>query len=84
MPLSELEAERWQHDLWYRVAEAALGDTPEQVRLDDLPGFDKPAVSRYAATTPSLLRWFKEIVLIWGVSLYPIKGYIGVRSINFY
>ena len=58
--LSELEAERWQHDLWYRIVEAALGDTPEQVRLDDLPGFQKPAVSRYAATTPNLLRWFKE------------------------
>jgi hypothetical protein len=56
--LSELEAERWQHDLWYRIVEAALGDTPMQVRLDDLPGFERPAVSRYAATTPKLLRWF--------------------------
>jgi hypothetical protein len=59
VPLSELEAERWQHDLWYRIVEAALGGAPEQVRLDDLPGFDKPAVSRYAATTPNLHRWFK-------------------------
>jgi len=59
VPLSDLEAERWQHDLWYRIVEAALGDAPEQVRLDDLPGFQKPAVSRYAATTPNLLRWFK-------------------------
>ncbi len=50
--------ERWQYDLWYRVVEAALGDTPEQVRLGDLPGFQGPAVSRYAATTPNLLRWF--------------------------
>ncbi|PLS82777.1 MAG: hypothetical protein CYG60_23560 [Actinobacteria bacterium] len=38
--------------------EAALGETPEQVWLDDLPGFWGPAVSRYAATTPNLLRWF--------------------------
>ena len=60
VPLSDLEVERWQYDLWYRIVEAALGDTPEQVRLDDLPGFQKPAVSRYAATTPNLLRWFKE------------------------
>jgi hypothetical protein len=60
VPLSELEAERWQHDFWYRIVEAALGDTPEQVRLDDLPGFEKPAVSRYAATTPNLLRWFER------------------------
>jgi hypothetical protein len=56
--LAELEAERWHHDLWYRIVEAALGDTPEQVRLDDLPGFERLAVSRYAATTPRLLRWF--------------------------
>ena len=42
VPLAELEAERWQHDLWYRIVEAALGDTPEQVRLDDLPGFGNP------------------------------------------
>ena|SRR5215218_9590804 len=34
----ELEAERWQHDFWYGIVEAALGATPEQVRLDDLPG----------------------------------------------
>ncbi len=58
VPLAELEAERWQHDLWYRIVEAALGGTPEQVRLDDLPGLEKPSVSRYAATTPKLLRWF--------------------------
>jgi len=60
VPLAELEAERWQHDLWYRIIEAAFGDTPEQVRLVDLPGFERPAVSRYAATTPKLLRWFNR------------------------
>ncbi len=52
--------ERWQHDLWYRTVQAALTDTPEQVKLDDLPGLRRPAVSRYAATTPNLLRWFKK------------------------
>ncbi len=52
--------ERWQHDLWYRIVQAALGDTPEQVKLDGLPGLRTPAVSRYAATTPHLLRWFKK------------------------
>ncbi|MDP9440315.1 MAG: helix-turn-helix transcriptional regulator, partial [Actinomycetota bacterium] len=56
--LIEVGVERWQYDIWYRIVEAALGDTPEQVRLDDLPGFQGPAVSRYAATTPNLLRWF--------------------------
>ncbi len=56
--LGEIGVERWQCDLWYRIVEAALGDAPEQVRLEDLPGFQGPAVSRYAATTPNLLRWF--------------------------
>jgi hypothetical protein len=52
--------ERWQYDLWHRIVQAALGDTPEQVELDDLSGLWRPAVSRYAATTPNLLRWFKK------------------------
>lgn len=52
--------QRWQHDLWYRIVQAALGDTPEQAKLDDLPGLQRSAVSRYAATTPNLLLWFKK------------------------
>ncbi|MDQ3654742.1 MAG: hypothetical protein M3457_06645, partial [Chloroflexota bacterium] len=58
VPLHELGVERWQYDLWYRIAEAATTGHSAQLRLDDLPGFDAPAVSRYAATTPTLLRWF--------------------------
>ncbi len=38
----------------WRLRWSGLG---EQVRLD-LPGFDQPAASRHAATTPTLLRWF--------------------------
>ncbi len=57
--LSEIGVDRWQHDFWYRVVSAALAEHPEQVALDDLPNFGRPAVSRYAATTPTLLRWFK-------------------------
>jgi transcriptional regulator with XRE-family HTH domain len=60
MALSELGVQRWQHNFWYRIVEAALGDAPEQVQLDHLPGFEKPAVSRYSATTPNLLRWFDD------------------------
>lgn len=59
VPLHEIGVERWQYDLWYRIAQATFAGHPAQVRLDDLPGFGKPAVSRYAATTPELLRWFK-------------------------
>jgi len=58
VPLRELGVERWQYDLWYRNVEAALAGHSAQVRLDNLPGFNKPAVSRYTATTPTLLRWF--------------------------
>ena len=38
--------------------EAALAGHPQQVDLDDLPGFEAVAVSRYAATRPRLLHWF--------------------------
>jgi len=51
--------ERWQHDVWHRILTAALAGHPAQVETRDLPGFNRPAVSRYGATTPSLLRWFK-------------------------
>lgn len=49
---------RWQHDLWYLVVLAALQGHPDQVKLDQLPGCERPAMSRYAATTPQLLSWF--------------------------
>jgi hypothetical protein len=57
--LRELGVERWQHDLWQRIVQAALEGHPQQVDFDGLPGFEKRAVSRYAATTPRLARWFK-------------------------
>ena len=37
---------------------AALSERPDEVDLSSLPGFDRPAVSRYGATTPDLLQWF--------------------------
>ena len=58
-PRVKLEVPRWQHDVWYRIVQAAVGDTPAIVGIDDLPGFNQPAVTRYGATTPALLRWFK-------------------------
>jgi transcriptional regulator with XRE-family HTH domain len=59
-PLSEIGVERWQHDVWHRIITAALDDHPGQVETHDLPRFTSPAVSRYAATTPRLLAWFKR------------------------
>lgn len=58
VPLKEIGVDRWQYDVWYRILDGALNGNPDQPRFSDLPGFDKPAVSRYAATTPALLRWF--------------------------
>ena len=49
---------RWQHDLWYLIVQAALEGHPDMVAFDELPGFDAPAISQYAATTPELLSWF--------------------------
>jgi hypothetical protein len=57
---SDIGVERWEYDVWYRIVSAALEGHPDQVRLRDLPNFDQPAVSRYAATTPTLLRWFRR------------------------
>ncbi len=56
--LTELGVERWQHDLWYRIVEAAAAGHSQQVDFDGLPGFDAVAISRYAATRPHLLHWF--------------------------
>ncbi len=48
----------WQEDLWKEIIRAAESDEPDQVRFMEMPGFDAPAASQYAATTPELLRWF--------------------------
>lgn len=60
MDLHKLGLKRWHADLWLCIINAALGDTPEQVDLSQLPGLDGPAVSRYTATTPELLGWFSR------------------------
>jgi hypothetical protein len=59
MPLDEIGVERWQYDLWYQIIMAALDGHPDQVDLDYHPSLNQPAASRYGATTPKLLRWFK-------------------------
>lgn len=52
--------ERWHCDLWHHIIIAMLGDTPDQVRLDYHPALRNPAISRYSATSPELLGWFKR------------------------
>jgi hypothetical protein len=50
--------ERWHCDLWFAIVSAGLGDKPDMPRLDFHPALNTPAVSRYGATAPELLRWF--------------------------
>lgn len=59
--LGKIGVNRWQYDFWYRILEAALFGDPNQVNCSDLPGFKRPAASRYGATTPKMLtQWFKR------------------------
>jgi hypothetical protein len=48
----------WQQDTWFEIVSAALeGRQPNYRKLKN---FKQPAVSRYAATTPHLLKWFDK------------------------
>ena len=57
--LDDIGVERWQYDIWYKIIQAALDGHPDQVDLSYHDALKRPAVSRYGATTPILLRWFK-------------------------
>lgn len=50
----------WHSDLWSRIVSTALAGHPDQVALDYHPALATPAISRYGASSPDLLRWFKE------------------------
>lgn len=50
--------ERWHSDIWHQIICAALCGNPNCVPLDFHPGLRRPAISRYGATTPELLKWF--------------------------
>ncbi len=60
VPLAEIGVERWQYDFWHQIVRAALDGHPDQVELSYHPALALPAASRYAATTPKLLRWFAK------------------------
>ena len=59
VPLSKIGVARWQYDLWFQIIEAAQTDKPAEANFKALPKFKNVAVSRYAATSPDLLNWFK-------------------------
>ncbi|MEO6247141.1 MAG: hypothetical protein ABIO85_00975 [Sphingomicrobium sp.] len=52
--------ERWHADVWYQIICAALSGNPNRVPMDFHPGLRRPAISRYGATTPELLKWFSK------------------------
>lgn len=51
--------ERWHSDLWWQIVRAAINGHPDRVQRDYHPALGRPAISRYSATTPELLRWFR-------------------------
>ncbi|RWH30889.1 DNA polymerase domain-containing protein, partial [Mesorhizobium sp.] len=58
--LAEIGVERWQYDLWMKILEAANSGKPALVDLDYHTALSQPAVCRYSATSPDLLRWFRK------------------------
>ncbi len=58
-----LDVKRWQHDLWYQIVLAFLEGHPERIELPETRKLDQPARSRYGATTPALLDWFRHFNL---------------------
>jgi hypothetical protein len=58
--LGPMKLELWHHDLWWQIVSAALAGAPDRIDLTYHPALAAPAVSRYAATTPELLRWFSR------------------------
>jgi DNA polymerase family B len=59
-PLANIGVDRWQYDLWREIIRAALDGHPDQVGVSYHEGLSRAAASRYGATTPTLLKWFKS------------------------
>jgi hypothetical protein len=59
--LDKIGVDRWHYDLWHSIIRSALDGHADQVDLSYHSGLSKPAVSRYGATTPKLLGWFKQL-----------------------
>lgn len=49
---------RWHCDLWFQIVAAAIAEKPDTPNLEFHPAMSAPAISRYGATAPELLRWF--------------------------
>ena len=58
VPLGKIGVALWQHDLWWKIAQTALNGPVVRLELAYHPALAGPVVSRYAATTPAIHRWF--------------------------
>lgn len=57
---AEVGIAAWQAELWRKIVRAALNGKPDQVAVLYGSEFDRPALSRYGATTPDQLAWFRR------------------------
>jgi hypothetical protein len=58
---TSIGADRWQYDLWHQIIVAELQGHPDLVDLSSIAHLlNRPAASRYAASTPALLHWFNR------------------------
>jgi hypothetical protein len=51
---------RWEEDVWKQVISAALSERPGEVNYAFRREMHRPARSRYGATRPAVLNWFKR------------------------
>ena len=51
----------WEEDVWKKIVSAAMGDKPREVDYAFRREMLKPACSRYSATRPAVLNWFKPL-----------------------
>ena len=51
--------QRWHYDAWCAILNAVLAGAPGAVKFGYHPAMMDPTVSRYTATGPDLLGWFK-------------------------
>jgi hypothetical protein len=51
---------RWEEDVWRQIISAALSEKPGEVNYAFRREMRRPARSRYGATRPAVLNWFKR------------------------
>jgi hypothetical protein len=51
---------RWEEDVWKQIISVALSERPDEVNYAFRREMQSPARSRYGATRPAVLNWFKR------------------------